>query len=187
MNLTKEEAAAALAAIDRSREVTRRAFRAHHGHYYLWLWGLIWIAMALIAQFTGPAGMQRHSFWLCGVGGLVSFLIGWRQSGEVRAPVDRRFLGVLIVVIFFSLLWLAILRPVPTTERLFVFLSLICAQVYIIAGIWFDSYLAWLGFILAVLLMVGFFFFLPIFWIWIAVCGGGSLILGGFYVRYFWR
>lgn len=187
MHLTKEEAAAALAAISRSREASRQAFRAHHGHYHLWLWGLIWIAMAMAAHFGGAAGMQRFSPWLCLGGGAVSFLIGWLQSGEVRAPTDRRFIGVLIVLVFFSLLWIPILRPVPTVERLFAYLSLICAQAYIIAGIWFDSYLAWLGLILAVLLLTGFFFFLPIFWIWVAIFGGGSLILGGFYVRYFWR
>ncbi len=72
-------------------------------------------------------------------------------------------------------------------ERLFTYIGLIVAQIYIVSGIWFDSYLTWLGALLAVLLMVGFVFFLPIFWIWVAIFGGGSLILGGFYVRYFWR
>lgn len=187
MHLTKEEAAAALAAIDRSREASRHAFRAHHGHYHLWLWGLIWIAMAMSAHFGGREGMQRFMPWLCLGGGAASFLIGWKQSSQVRAPTDRRFIGVLIVVVFFSLLWLPLLHPPLSPERQFTYISLIVAQLYIVAGIWFDSYLAWLGLILAVLLIVGFFFFLPIFWIWVAIFGGGSLILGGFYVRYFWR
>jgi len=187
MHLTKEEAAVALVAISRSREASRQAFRAHHGHYHLWLWGLIWIAMAMAAHFGGAAGMQRFSPWLCLGGGAASFLIGWLQSGEVRAPVDRRFIGIVIALVFYALLWLSVLHPVPTTERLFTYLSLIVAQVYVVAGIWYDSYLSWMGLILTVLLLVGFFFFLPIFWIWVAIFGGGSLILGGFYVRYFWR
>ncbi len=187
MHLTKEEAAAALAAIDRSRAASRHAFRAHHGHFHLWLWGLVWIAMAMSVQFGGPTVIRRFWPWLYLGGGLVSFLIGWLQSSQVRAPTDRRFLALLFSLIAFGFIWLLILRPAATSEQLFTYFSLICAQAYIIAGIWFDSYLAWLGLILAVLLLVGFFFFLPIFWIWVAVFGGGSLILGGFYVRYFWR
>ena len=50
MNPSKEEAAAALAAISQSQAALRSAFRAHRGHYYLWLWGLVWIAMALAAR-----------------------------------------------------------------------------------------------------------------------------------------
>ncbi len=187
MHLTKEEAAAALAAIAQSREASRTAFRAHHGHYYLWLWGLIWIAMAMAAHFGGRVGMGRFAPWLCLGGGLISYFIGLLQSSQVRAPRDRRFIGVVLILIFLPFFNLIVLQPVPTMERIFTYIGLIVAQIYIVAGIWFDSYLTWLGALLAVLLMVGFVFFLPIFWIWVAIFGGGSLILGGFYVRYFWR
>jgi hypothetical protein len=58
---------------------------------------------------------------------------------------------------------------------------------YVIAGIWFDLYLLWLGLIIAALILVGLFVFSAFFWLWIAVFGGGTLILTGVYVRYFWR
>lgn len=187
MNLTKEEAAAALAAVARSQEALRQAFRAQHGHYYLWLWGIVWILMALSAHLGGQAAIQRYFPLLCLGGGAASCLIGLWQRRVVRVPVDRRFMSVLAALLGFGLLWPFLLRPAPGSERIFTYISLIVAQFYIVAGIWFDSYLVWLGLILAVLLVTGFVFFLPVFWLWIAFCGGGALILGGFYVRYFWQ
>jgi hypothetical protein len=36
-------------------------------------------------------------------------------------------------------------------------------------------------------ILVGLFCFAAIFWWWIAIFGGGTLIVSGFYIRYFWR
>lgn len=187
MNLTKPEAEAALAAIARSQEALRLAFRARHGHQYLWLWGVIWMAMALTAHWGGPAAIPRTFPWLALGGGLASGLIGWWQRQAVRVPVDRRFLGVVVTLLAFAVVWPLVLRPALSHEAIFAYISLLVAQLYIVAGIWFDSYLLWLGLILAVLLLVGLWFFLPVFWIWVAVCGGGALLLGGTYVRFCWR
>lgn len=187
MTISKEEAAESLAAIARSQQALRQAFRAHHGHYHLWLWGGIWIAMAMVAHCWEPAGMQCYSWPISGLGAVGSFLIGFLQAKQVRVPVDRRFVWVCATLIGFGGVWLAVLQPQTSMERLFTYLSLICAQVYVVVGIWFGSYLRWLGLLLAVLLMVGFFFFLPIFWIWVAIFGDGALILSGCYVRFFWR
>ncbi|MEY3774118.1 MAG: hypothetical protein RLZZ129_898 [Verrucomicrobiota bacterium] len=187
MNLSKEEAAAALASIRRSQTALRQAFRAHRGHWHLWLWGVIWILIALIAHFGGPPAIQRYFVLLSVAGALGSTLIGFLQGRQVRLPVDRRFLRVLAAVFLFGLIWPLVLRPVPSNEMIFAYIGLLVAQLYIVAGLWFDVYLLWLGLILAVLLLTGLAFFLPIFWIWVAVFGGGALIGGGCYVRYGWR
>ncbi len=187
MNLTKTEAEAALAAVARSQEALRQAFRARHGHYHLWLWGVVWIAMATTAQVGGAAAIQRYFPFLALGGGLASGLIGWWQRQAVRIPLDRRFLGVACAVLGFAGIWPLVLRPAFSNEAIFAYISLLVAQFYVVAGIWFDSYLLWLGLILAALLLVGFWWFLPVFWIWVGVCGGGALIVGGLYVRFFWR
>jgi len=187
MNLTKSEAEAALIAIVRSQEALRHAFRAHHGHLHLWLWGAIWIAMAMTAHWGGTAAIENTFPYIALAGGLVSGLIGWWQRQAVRVPVDRRFLGVVLALVLFAGIWPLVLRPNVSHETIFTFISLLVAQIYVVAGIWFDSYLLWLGLILAALMIIGLCFFLPIFWIWVAVCGGGALLLGGTYVRFFWR
>ena len=187
MNLTRTEAEAALAAVARSQEALRQSFRARHGHYYLWLWCVVWVLMALGAHFGGEAVMQRATPLLCLGGGVASCAIGLLQRRQVRLPTDWRFLGVLATLLGFGVIWVLVLQPARGSEKIFAYISLMVAQVYAVAGIWFDTYLFWMGLILAALLLTGYFFFLPVFWIWVAVFGGGALILGGFYVRYFWR
>ena len=102
MTLSPDEANAALASIQRSQAAWRRAFRAHAGYLYLWLWGVIWIIMAMTAEFGGMAGVQFLP-WLGLAGGVGSALIGYLQRRQVRLPVDRRFLRVLSAVLLFVL------------------------------------------------------------------------------------
>jgi hypothetical protein len=186
MQLSSEEAARALAAIQASREAMRSAVRAHRGHYHLWLWGLIWIAMAMLAEFRGPAGVRLFP-WLSLGGVAGSFVLGFIQGSQIRMPVDKRFLGVLAAVIFFAALWPLVLRAPADNQTIFAYLGLVVMLCYIIAGIWFDTYLLWLGLVMTALILVGLFCFTGLFWWWIAVFGGGPLIATGFYVRYFWH
>lgn len=187
MEVSKAEAAATLAAIQRADVAARAAFRAHRGHLHLWIWGVTWIVMALCAHTRGLAGV--HLFpWLSLAGILASTAVGFLQSTQVRSPIDRRFLGALVAVLFFAALFPFLLRPsAPTPELIFAYIGLVVAQIYVIAGLWFDTYLLWFGLLIAALILTGFFFFFSIFWLWIAVCTGGAFLLTGFYVRYFWR
>lgn len=187
MELSKAEAAAALAAIQRADTAARSAFRAHRGHLHLWIWGGIWIAMALLAHTRGLAGVRLFP-WLSGGGIVASFAVGFFQSTRVRAPLDRRFLGALGTILAFAALFPFLLRPAALTpELIFAYIGLVVAQIYVIAGLWFDTYLLWFGLVIAALILAGFFLFFSVFWLWIAVCTGGAFLLTGFYVRYFWR
>jgi hypothetical protein len=186
MQLSPEEATRALTAIQASRDAMRSAVRTHRGHYHLWMWGLIWIAMAMLAEFRGPAGVRLFP-WLSLGGVAGSCVLGFVQGRQIRMPVDKRFLGVLAAVIFFAALWPLVLRAPADNQVIFAYLGLVVMLCYIIAGIWFDTYLLWLGLVMTALILVGLFCFTGIFWWWIAVFGGGPLIATGFYVRYFWQ
>jgi hypothetical protein len=186
MQISSEEAARALAAIQTSREAMRSSIRARRGHYHLWLWGVIWIAMAMLVQFHGQAG-ARLLPWLCAAGIAGSAVLGFIQGRQIRIPMDRRFLGVLAAVLFFSALWPLVLRAPANSEVIFAYIGLVVMLCYVIAGIWFDTYLLWLGLLMTAFLLVGLFFFSSIFWWWVAILGGGPLIVTGFYIRYFWR
>jgi len=185
MQLSSEDAARSLAAIDASRAAMRSALRANRGHYQLWLWGLIWIAMALLAEFRGEAGVRLFP-WLVLAGFPISILIGATQARRIRSsPVDKRFLGVLAAVILFGLVVpFVLLRGPVSSQALFAYCGLVTMLCYVIAGIWFDTHLLWLGTAMAALILIGLFVFPAIFWWWIAIFGGGPLIATGFYVRY---
>lgn len=187
MEISKEEAARALAAVQQANAATRSAVRAHHGHLHLWLWGLVWIAMALLAHTRGLAGVRLFP-WLSGAGVVGSLLIGAIQHRQVRAPVDRRFLGALGALVGFALLFPLVLHSAGAgPEAAFAYTALVVAQAYVVSGLWFGNYFTWFGLLLAALILVGFFAFPAIFWLWIAVCTGGAFLLTGCYVRFFWR
>jgi hypothetical protein len=164
----------------------RSAIRTYRGHYHLWLWGLIWIAMAMLAEFRGLAGIRLFP-WLSLLGVAVSVALGFLQSRQIRTPVDKRFLAVLAAVFVFAAVTPLELRAPVDNQIIFAYIGLVVMLCYVISGIWFDSYLFWLGLAMAALILVGLWCFPGIFWWWIAVFGGGPLILTGFYIRYFWR
>ncbi len=186
MQLSPDEAARALAAIDASRQAMRSAVRANRGHFHLWLWGAAWIAMALIAQYWGEPGTRLFP-WIVLAGVVLSLVIGATQARRIRAPVDPRFFGVLAAVAGFALVAPLVLHPQVDARAVFAYIGLIAMLCHVIAGIWFDRYLLWLGLAIAGLILVGLFVFPGFFWWWIAVFGGGTMILTGVYVRYFWN
>ena len=62
LNLSPQEAAAALTEIDQTRATMRRVVREHRGHVHFWIWGASWVAMPLSAQLFGE-DFCRH-FWI---------------------------------------------------------------------------------------------------------------------------
>jgi hypothetical protein len=186
MEYSAVEAARALAAIEASRSTMRKIVRSHRGHYYLWLWGVIWVAMALLAEFRGHSGLKLGN-WLALAGTVGSFTIGFLQTAHLRAPIDFRFLGLIAAIIGFAIVGPFVLRGPADPKAGFAYVALVVMLCYIVAGLWFDVYLLWLGLAIAALVLLGLFCFNSYFWWWIAVFGGGSFIGTGFYIRYGWN
>jgi len=186
MQLSPQEAAAALADVEAARSAMRRVIRAHRGHYHLWIWGVLWVMMPLTAQLGGDSA-ARFFPWICLAGGIASAWAGFTQGRQIRMTRNTRFLGVLAALIGFAALFPFVLRAPFDVRTGYAYMCLVAMQGYVVAGLWTDSYLLWLGIVVTVLVIAGLFLFPGIFWVWMAVFGGGSLILSGFYVRHFWR
>lgn len=186
MQLSPQEAAAALADVEGARVAMRQAIRAHRGHYHLWIWGVVWTAMPLLAHFMGDRGARYFFLFIIG-GTILSMLAGRSQAQRVRLPVNLRFIGVLASLVVFATIFPFVLHARGDVKSMYAYSCLITMQAYVIAGLWTDSYLLWLGLAITALILVGFFVFPGIFWLWMAVFGGGSLIGTGFYIRHFWR
>jgi hypothetical protein len=186
LQLSPHEAASALADIDQARAAMRHVIREHRGHLHFWIWGAIWIAMPLSAVFFGD-GFVRH-FWIFSVVGIAaSGRVAAAQATRVRMPANAQFFGMMTALIVFAALFLLVLRVMPDMKTLYAYICLVIMQSYVVAGLWTDTYLLWVGLLISALILVGLFFFPGIFWLWMAFFGGGSLIGTGFYVRHFWR
>ena len=140
----------------------------------------------VVATFGGDRA-ARFFPAICAVGGLLSMVAGFTQSRRIRLPVNARFLGVLAALLGFAALFPFVLGAQPTVRAVYAYVCLVAMQAYVVAGLWTDTYLLWAGLLVTVLVLAGVVLFPAIFWIWMAVCGGGTLIATGFYVRHGWR
>jgi len=75
-NLSQLHATQLLDSINQSRTAMRAAIRTYSGHWYLWLWGVIWLGMALLGQFLGIAAMS-FLYGLVLIGLAATVLIGF--------------------------------------------------------------------------------------------------------------
>jgi len=186
MNVTPEEAERSLRDIEASRLAMRSLVRANRGHLYLWLWGAIWILISLL-NWAGVDRRGALSNGLAAAGIVASFAIAFLQRSRVRSPVNLRFVGVCIAMLAFSYgVWPAFLGFPHSAKAAFGYGTLVWLQLYVVAGIWFDNYLLWLGIALTALILAGFLFLPAAFWM-LTILGGVLLVGTGFYVRLFWR
>lgn len=185
MNISPEEAAQALREIEASRAAMRAAIRSHRGHFYLWLWGFIWIAIAALGW------IESTQFWITSalslVGIVATFAIAFIHGSHVRTKIDRRFLAVCIALILFGYIaFPAVLGAPHSYKSGFALSILVVMQLYVVSGIWFDNYLLWVGIIITALTVATILFLPALFWASTALCGA-TLVASGFYVRSSWR
>jgi hypothetical protein len=186
MNISQEDAETALKEIEGSRLAMRRAIRSHRGHLHLWLWGFIWIAMSALFWLDARR-FQAVTLWICVAGVVGSFAIGILQNRQIRSPIDRRFAAVCAVLLLFGYaVWPVFFGGMASYKAAFGYCTLLWMQLYIVAGIWFDTYLLWVGLTVTALILAGFLLVPGIFWLLTILCGA-VLVGSGSYVRYFWR
>jgi hypothetical protein len=76
----------------------------------------------------------------------------------------------------------AIMQP-HDAKQIGAFVPLVVAVCYIVLGLGVGRRIALAGLALAVLTLTGYFAFPGIFELWMAVVGGGTMILSGFWLR----
>jgi hypothetical protein len=186
------QAAQLLESVRQSRVAMRRAIRAHRGHWYMWVWGLIWLIYAVLGYYLDIAALAYINA-LAIAGTVASFLIASIQRSKIRASIDRRFVAALGALLLFGYLAPVILGVYDATStatfvRVFAYFALLWIQPYILAGLWFRiSFLLWIGLLISLSILLGLLVFSAIFWVWFAIFAAMPLILSGFYVRYFLR
>ena len=189
MPMSQAEAASALRDVERTtlRSAELRAYG--HASPHLLLWGLIWIAgyAAMGVLPDGNAAMIWLPLDLLGFVG--SALIGSRARARASAGAAEAgrakmatmlamglFVGLFIVCVY------VVFKP-ASREPYLVFPAMVLGLVYVVAGVWKMPRLAWIGGVVFVLSMAGFFLMKPYLAFWIAAVGGGGLVLGGLWLR----
>jgi hypothetical protein len=103
------------------------------------------------------------------------------SAGE-RALIGRRATMLGLTMMAFLPAMFAVLGPLSGRQNN-AFISLFFAFTYMASGAWLGTRMFVTGLITALAVLVGFFLVTEHYFLWMAVCGGGSLLLAGIWLR----
>ena len=178
MSLTQNDAAEALRLVQQAgeRSETLRGYQSVSPH--LILWGCVYFVAYAFGYFRPDlAGWP----WLV--------LVPVASIGDVMiARRDRSggdwttFTILFCTFLAFIVATAAIMQP-QSPSQMAAFVPLVVAACYISLGVAAGNRLIYTGIGLFLLTLIGYFAFPAIFLLWMAVVGGGALILGGLWLR----
>ncbi len=191
MQLSPQDASEALDLIEAAERRARERIGYREASSFLILWGLVWLvanALTDLAPLSGrlawPIGTPLGTL-LTGV--LIFLQVRRERRAGLRTPaqralVRRRSLLLGIAILGFFPAMLTVLSPL-TARQASAFVSLFWAFAYMAAGAWLGMRIFVTGVVLAAAILVGYLFVQAHFLLWMAVVGGGSLLLAGFWLR----
>ncbi|NTU56777.1 MAG: hypothetical protein HGA79_11055 [Anaerolineales bacterium] len=189
MNISPSEAEEALAAIQAVMHKTRRSIANSGAYLFLIVWGAIWLIGFLGSQFltletAGNAWMVLDIF-----GGILSAVIGIRMGRGVRrtsATTSGKRIGLFWMLLFvYCIAAIAVAWPTDG-KQLAMFIILFVTVGWVAMGLLLSFASVWWGLALTVLALIGYFLLPDIFYLWMAILGGGGMIALGLYIRLRW-
>ncbi len=189
MNISPSEAEEALAAIQTMGQKTRRSIANGGTYITLIVTGIIWLVGFTCTQFLPGAIVGWIWAGLSLAGTIAGVILGVRRGKQVRspatAPMVRRvglFWGLLIL---FGLAIIAVARPTDGKQAtMLVILFIMLGQMAM--GLLFSFASVWWTLPISVLAILGYYLLPDIFYLWMAVLGGGGMIALGLYIHYKW-
>jgi hypothetical protein len=189
MNISPDEAEESLAAIQSMMQKTRRAISSSGAYAFLIVWGVIWLLGFMGAQFL-PQQFAGY-FWigLDILGGILSAIIGIRMGRGVRSSsstTSSKRIGIFWLLLFvycvaaIGVAWPAGGKPLAMYIILFVMVG------WLAMGLLLSFFSIWPGLIITALALIGYFLLPGIFYLWMAILGGGGMIALGLYIRSRW-
>ena len=179
MALTREEARAALNEVRAAeRSLAEQSQYAFAGPILI-LWGVVWIVGNGFSQFAA-AGQATWAWCLLDVFGFAGTVAAARR--RPRAASMRNATGAGIALAIFVVCLFAVLPP-SSARQVDAAISLVIAVLYILGGLAGGARFIWLGAGLAATVMLGFFVLAAWFYLWMAIVGGGALVIGGLWLK----
>jgi hypothetical protein len=179
MPISPANASAALRDVEAAaaRSATLRGYQSAAPH--LVIWGVVW-AVAYTVSDLAPH-WTNLTWTIIAPAGVVGDVIAARADHKNQGT--GAFFGALFAIIaIFVASTFAIMQP-HDPRQTGAFIPLVVAGSYATLGLFDGPRLLILGGALAALTLFGFFALSAHFLLWMAVVGGGSLILGGLWLR----
>ena len=153
------------------------------------IWGIVWLAGFLCSQFLSNATAGYIWAGLDILGGVASAIIGVRMGSGVRTPsttASGKRIGIFwFLLTLFAAAAIAVAWPVDG-KQLAMFIILFVMAGWIAMGLLLSFASVQVGLAITALALIGYFLLPGIFYIWMAVLGGGGMIIIGLYIRSRW-
>jgi hypothetical protein len=189
MNISPDEAEEALAAIQVMTQKTRKSIAAGGTYITLIATGIVWLVGFMSTQFL-PAKIVGY-IWagLSILGGIVGTILGSRIGKRVRSPLTlptiKRVSLFWLLLILYAIATIAIAQPTNGKQAtMFIILFIMLGQMAM--GLVFSFSSTWWALPITALALAGYFFLPHIFYLWMAILGGGTMIAMGLYIRLRW-
>jgi hypothetical protein len=189
MNISPTEAEQALVAIQAMMKKTRRAISSSGAYVFLIVWGIIWLLGFTGSQFLAQEFAGYSWMILDLLGGIASVIIGIRMNRGVRSPSSTA--SGKRIAFFWSLLFLYCIATAAISwpadgKQLAMYIILFVMVGWLAMGLLLSFASIWPGLVITALALIGYFLLPGIFYLWMAVLGGGGMIGLGLYVRSRW-
>lgn len=168
---------------------TRRAISSSGAYGFLIVWGAVWLLGFLCSHFL-PNEIAGHIWMgLDILGGVLSAIIGIRMGKRVRSPsavTSGKRIGIFWLLLFlYCIAAIRVAWPVDD-KQVAMFIILFVMVGWLAMGLLLSPYSLWPGLVITTLALIGYFLLPDIFYLWMAILGGGGMIAMGIYIRYRW-
>jgi hypothetical protein len=180
--ISAEQAADALKEVHAAERRSAEAYSYSLSAPYCFVWGTVWL-LGYGAEALIPAGSWLGWWWmgLSMAGAAASVMIGRIQNA--RRPGQSWRTGMLFLIIWlFTVALFAVLHP-RAPLQVGAYFPLLFAAIYAAIGLWLGLRYILIGMFMAAATLGAFFLLREYFFHWMALVGGGSLLLTGYWMR----
>lgn len=189
MDLSPREAEEALAVIQNMMDRTRRSISNTGAYIFLIIWGFVWLLGFSANHFLTGENVGYSWMVLDTLGGALSVVMGIRLGKKFRsASINKTGKNIgyfwLLLFVYCGIL-LLVTGPVDMKTGAMIIVVFVMIG-WIAMGLLLSTTSIWWGLAITALALVGYYLLPGIFYLWMAVLGGGGMIALGFYIRSRW-
>lgn len=189
MNISPSEAEETLFAIQTMAQKTRQSIASGGTYITLITTGVVWLIGFMSTQFLTGEIVVYVWIGLSILGSALATILGIRMDKRIRrpstVPMAKRIGLFWLLLIFFGIAAIAIAQPTDGKQMtMLVILFIMLGQMAMGLLLSFTS--VWWTLPITALALVGYFLLSDIFYLWMAILGGGGMIALGLYIRSRW-
>jgi hypothetical protein len=184
--ISAQQAAEALKEAAAAEQRSRAAYSYSKGAPYFFVWGIVWLLGYGAEALVPLAHLSRNwvGWWWTGLtiaGVAASLFIGRRQASRNGRPAWRTAMLFLIIWLYFFASFSVL--PPHSEQQVGAYIPLLFAAIYAAIGLWLGLRYILVGIFMAVATLAAYFLLGDYFFFWMALVGGGSLVLTGFWLQ----